>query len=66
MIFLWAFAPEIEDAMGRGHYLVFSLVGGVVAMLAQVGADPHSTVPKLGASVGDWPGDGSVSGHLLS
>jgi membrane associated rhomboid family serine protease len=50
MIFLWAFAPEIEDAMGRGRYLVFYLVGGMVAMLAQVLADPHSTVPNLGAS----------------
>src|SRR5580765_870151 len=50
MIFLWAFAPEIEDTMGRGRYLVFYLLGGVVAMLAQVAADPHSTVPNLGAS----------------
>jgi membrane associated rhomboid family serine protease len=50
MIFLWAFAPEIEDAMGRGRYLVFYLVGGLIAMLAQVLADPHSTVPNLGAS----------------
>ena len=50
MVFLWAFAPEIEDAMGRGRYLVFYLVGGLVAMLAQVMADPHSTVPNLGAS----------------
>jgi membrane associated rhomboid family serine protease len=50
MIFLWAFAPEIEDAMGRGRYLVFYLVGGLVATLAQVAADPHSTVPNLGAS----------------
>jgi len=50
MVFLWAFAPEIEDAMGRGRYLVFYLVGGLVAMLAQVLADPHSTVPNLGAS----------------
>jgi len=50
MIFLWAFAPEIEDAMGRGRYLVFYLLGGMVAMLAQIAADPHSTVPNLGAS----------------
>ena len=50
MIFLWAFAPEIEDAMGRGRYLAFYLIGGLVAMLAQVLADPHSTVPNLGAS----------------
>jgi membrane associated rhomboid family serine protease len=50
MIFLWAFGPEIEDAMGRGRYLVFYLIGGLVAMLAQIAADPHSTVPNLGAS----------------
>jgi membrane associated rhomboid family serine protease len=50
MVFLWAFGPEIEDAMGRGRYLVFYLLGGLIAMLAQVAADPHSTVPNLGAS----------------
>ena len=50
MVFLWAFGPEIEDAMGRGRYLVFYLLGGLAAMLAQVAADPHSTVPNLGAS----------------
>jgi len=50
MIFLWAFAPEIEDAMGPGRYLVFYLLGGTIAMLAQIAADPHSTVPNLGAS----------------
>jgi membrane associated rhomboid family serine protease len=50
MIFLWAFGPEVEDAMGRGRYLVFYLLGGLVAMLAQVLANQHSTVPNLGAS----------------
>lgn len=50
MIFLWAFGPEIEDAMGRGRYLIFYLIGGLVAMLAQIAADPHSTIPNLGAS----------------
>ncbi len=50
MVFLWAFGPEIEDAMGRGRYLVFYLFGGLVAMIAQVAASPHSTVPNLGAS----------------
>jgi len=50
MIFLWAFAPEIEDAMGSVRYLIFYLAGGLVAMLAQVAADAHSTVPNLGAS----------------
>ena len=50
MVFFWAFGPEVEDAMGRGRYLIFYLLGGVVAMLAQVLADTHSTVPNLGAS----------------
>jgi membrane associated rhomboid family serine protease len=50
MIFLWAFSPEIEDAMGPLRYVVFYVVGGMVAMLVQVLADPHSTIPNLGAS----------------
>jgi membrane associated rhomboid family serine protease len=50
MIFLWAFGPEIEDAMGSRRYLIFYLLGGIVAMLAQVAANPSSTVPNLGAS----------------
>ena len=50
MVFLWAFGPEMEDAMGKGRYLVFYLVGGVVAMLAQVAGSPTSTVPCIGAS----------------
>ena len=50
MVFLWAFGPEIEDAMGPLRYLVFYLAGGLVAMLAQIAVSPHSTVPNLGAS----------------
>jgi len=50
MIFLRAFGPEIEDAMKPLPYLVFYLLGGVVAMLAQVAFSPASTVPSLGAS----------------
>src|SRR5262249_9465995 len=50
MVFLWAFGPEIEDAMGPWRYLVFYVVGGIIAMIAQIAASPHSTVPNLGAS----------------
>ena len=50
MVFLWAFGPAIEDAMGHARFLVFYLAGGVTAMLAQVYADPHSAIPCLGAS----------------
>jgi len=50
MVFLWAFGPEIEDAMTPSRYGVFYLLGGVVAMLGQIVASPSSTVPCLGAS----------------
>ena len=50
MLFLWAFAPAIEDAMGHGRFLVFYLLGGVAATAVQVVLNPASTVPNLGAS----------------
>ncbi len=50
MVFFWAFGPEIEDAMNPWRYAAFYLVGGIASMLAQIGADPASTVPNLGAS----------------
>jgi membrane associated rhomboid family serine protease len=50
MVFLWAFGPEIEDAMNPLRYLAFYLGGGLVAMLAQIAVSPSSTVPNLGAS----------------
>jgi membrane associated rhomboid family serine protease len=50
MVFLWAFGPEIEDAMGPLRYLAFYLLGGGVAFVAQVAALSTSTVPNLGAS----------------
>ena len=50
MIFLWAFGPEIEDAMGGLRYLVFYLLSGLAASLAQIAVMPHSTIPNLGAS----------------
>ena len=50
MVFFWAFGPEIEDAMGPIKYLAFYLLGGLIAMGAQVAIDPSSTVPNLGAS----------------
>jgi membrane associated rhomboid family serine protease len=50
MVFLWAFGPEIEDAMGRPRYLIFYLLSGAVASAAQIAAMRDSTVPNLGAS----------------
>ncbi|MGE3510509.1 MAG: rhomboid family intramembrane serine protease [Vicinamibacterales bacterium] len=50
LVFLAVFAPMVEDAMGRGKFLVFYLLGGLAATAAQIAMDPTSTVPQLGAS----------------
>jgi membrane associated rhomboid family serine protease len=50
MLFLQAFAPAVEDTMGRGRFLVFYLLGGLAATAAQVAIQPASTIPELGAS----------------
>ncbi len=50
MVFLAVFGPTVEDAMGRLRYLVFYLLGGLVALAAQVAVSPSSTSPTLGAS----------------
>src|SRR5215475_10195895 len=50
MVFLHAFGPEVEDAMGRLSYLTFYLLSGIAATAAQVLIAPFSHVPNLGAS----------------
>jgi membrane associated rhomboid family serine protease len=50
MLFFWVFAPAIEDVMGPVNFLIFYLLGGIAATLAQVYIDPSSQVPNLGAS----------------
>jgi membrane associated rhomboid family serine protease len=50
MLFFWVFGPPIEDAMGPLRFLVFYLLSGLAATLAQVYVAPASQVPNLGAS----------------
>jgi membrane associated rhomboid family serine protease len=50
LAFFWAYAPEIEDVMGPMRYLIFYLLGGLAATIAQVVIAPDSTVPNVGAS----------------
>lgn len=50
MWFLWVYGRNIEDLFGPVKYLVFYLVCGITAGLIQVMADPHSSVPTIGAS----------------
>jgi membrane associated rhomboid family serine protease len=57
MVFLYVFGDNIEDAMGHVRYLIFYLLCGIVAGLAQVFIGPASTIPLIGAS-------GAISGVL--
>jgi membrane associated rhomboid family serine protease len=50
MVFLYAFGPEVEDAMGRRRYLTFYILSGIAASAAQIAVTPLSHVPNLGAS----------------
>jgi membrane associated rhomboid family serine protease len=50
MLFLAIFGPTVEDAMGRLRFAAFYLLGGLVALGAQVLVGPSSTGPTLGAS----------------
>jgi membrane associated rhomboid family serine protease len=50
MVFLWAFGKSLEDAMGSGKFLLFYLLSGVAAAVAQVAFSPGSQVPMVGAS----------------
>jgi membrane associated rhomboid family serine protease len=57
MLYLWIFGNNVEDTLGHFRFLLFYLVCGLVAGLAQVFSNPESTVPMIGAS-------GAVAGVL--
>jgi len=57
MVYLLIFGDQIEDEMGHLKFLLFYLIAGVVACLAQVFAEPNSTLPCVGAS-------GAIAGVL--
>ncbi len=50
MLYLWIFGNNVEDAMGHVRFIVFYLLCGTAAALAQAVQDPASTVPMIGAS----------------
>src|SRR3989338_3364845 len=50
MLYLVIFGDNIEDRMGQIRFLVFYILCGVVATLAQIYGDFRSEIPALGAS----------------
>ena len=61
MLFLWIFGDNVEDRLGKGRYLIFYLLCGLLASLSHVAAtallNDNASVPSLGAS-------GAISGVL--
>ncbi|HKW01589.1 MAG TPA: rhomboid family intramembrane serine protease [Vicinamibacterales bacterium] len=50
MLSLWIFGDNIEDRMGHVRFLLFYLLVGLAATLAQTAADWGSGLPLIGAS----------------
>lgn len=50
MIFLWIFADNIEAIIGNIPFLIFYVIGGLLASGAHIITDPDSMVPVVGAS----------------
>ncbi len=50
MWMLWVFGDNVEDRMGRPVYLLFYVLGGIVAVLSHWASDSTSTLPLIGAS----------------
>jgi len=50
MLYLWVFGNRLDDALGHAKFLVFYLLCGAVAGVAQVLLNPFSTLPMVGAS----------------
>ena len=59
MLYLWIFGNNVEDSLSRPRYLIFYLLCGGAAALAQSLYAPQSQVPMVGAS-------GAIAGVLGS
>jgi membrane associated rhomboid family serine protease len=57
MLFLWVFGRAVEDRVGSGVFLVFYLLAGALAGLAQCVISAGESVPLIGAS-------GAIAGVL--
>ena len=57
MLYLAVFGRNVEDSMGRGRFLAFYLICGLVAAATHIAFNATSPVPTVGAS-------GAISGVL--
>ncbi|WP_411728653.1 rhomboid family intramembrane serine protease [Methyloglobulus sp.] len=59
MWFMWIFADNVEDRMGRWRFLAFYMTCGLLATLMQWYSAPTLTIPVVGAS-------GAIAGVLAA
>jgi len=57
MVFIWIFADNVEGLFGHTRFLIFYLICGIGAAIAQIISDPSSFIPMVGAS-------GAIAGVL--
>ncbi len=57
MLYLWIFGDNVEDSFGHVKFLIFYLLCGIAATMAQLVFTSTSNVPNLGAS-------GAIAGVL--
>ena len=57
VVFLYFFGRLVESRLGASRFLTLYALSGLVAALSQIGVDPFSTIPMVGAS-------GAISGVL--
>ncbi len=59
MLFLWIFGNNVEDVLGHVKFLIFYILSGAGAGVAQMLVDTHSQIPMVGAS-------GAIAGILAA
>jgi membrane associated rhomboid family serine protease len=59
MLYLHVFGDDIEQALGRGRYLLFYLLSGVLSATVYIAVNLGSAAPMVGAS-------GAISGVLAA
>ena len=57
MVFIWIFADNVEGLFGHTRFLIFYIICGIGAAIAQIISDPSSFIPMVGAS-------GAIAGVL--
>lgn len=57
ILYLWLFGDNVEDRLGHFRFVLFYLLSGIVASIAECYVHPYSDIPVVGAS-------GAISGVI--